>query len=357
MAYTFPIHLLSTFILLLISAPFVVSLVIVTQRASSTLKVRSSPLSSDTSHSSVHNTTAEVLRPGWISGPDGRGTLDIIWSSLTTILLCSWTVLCLNVPPPRWSRARTIWQKFLMAGLGVLGPEFILQLALAQWSSACRSVEAFHSLGHDKWSMTHAFLADMGGFVLHAENEMPFPLDAEQVLYLIKEGFVNVSDVVVDKSVIEDKNKGVKMARFLTLFQILWFSINSIGRVIQHLAITTLELTTLGFIICTLGTYFFWAHKPMDILTSIALVPNKTVAEILERAGIRSTAIYKRPPLDFVGRNEWTSWMLYWTYWMNIARKLGVDFHRPKQPIDKISDDHIPVLSSWTLFCLFLFPH
>jgi hypothetical protein len=242
-----------------------------------------------------------------------------------------------------------------MTGLGAIGPEFVLQLALAQWSSACRSVKAFRSLRYEKWTMTHAFLADMGGFVLHAEDGM-FPLNSEQVLYLVEKRHVDVSDVVVEKRVIEDKNKGDKMARFLTVCQILWFSINSVARLIQHLAITTLELTTLGFIICTLGTYFFWAHKPMDILTPITLtlVPNLTMADILEREGSGAPA-NKRAPLDFVPRKEWTSWMLYWTYWMNILRKLGIDFHPANRPIVKIADDYTPALSPWGLLVLFLF--
>ncbi|ELR09976.1 hypothetical protein VC83_06378 [Pseudogymnoascus destructans] len=308
-----------------------------------------------TAQLSGQNASTDAILQGWVSGSEGRGTLDIIWSCLITIFLCSWTVLCLNVPPSRWNNARLQWQKFLMMGLGVLGPEFIFQLAIAQWTSACRSVKAFHSLGHDKWSMTHAFFADMGGFAFHTEDGVLFPLYSEQVLFLVKQGYVDASDVIVDKSVIQDKNKGDGMARFLTIFQILWFSINSIGRVIQHLAITTLELTTLGFIVCTLGTYFFWAHKPMDVSTAITLVPNISLDEIIQRAGLNSQTSYKRTPLDFVGRNEWTSWMLYYTYWMNILRKLGIVFHPNRRPIEKISDDYTPALSSSSLFILFVF--
>jgi hypothetical protein len=326
-----------------------------------TLEARRSPTCRNTNHtyttSTSHvptTTTDEILQQGWTSGPDGRGTLDILWSCLITISLYSWTVLCLNVPPPYWGQWRLLRQKLLMAGLGGIGPEFIFQLALAQWTSACRSVESFHDLGHSKWSMTHAFFADMGGFVLHAEDHIPFPLDGEQVLYLVKEGYVAVPTVVVDKMEIQDKNKGDGMARFLTVCQIIWFSVNSISRIIQHLAITTLELTTLGFILCTLGTYFFWAHKPMDVGTSITLVPKTSLAQILRNARQPTPPVYQRTPLDFVDRKQWTSWMLPWTYWLNILRKLGIVFHPIKRPIDKIADDYTPDLSPWTQFILFI---
>ena len=61
---------------------------------------------------------------------------------------------------------------------------------------------------------------------------------------------------------------------------------NCIGRVAQHLALTTLELTTLGFIVCTIGTSFLWAQKPSDISLPVVLTVECTIAEILVAAGI-----------------------------------------------------------------------
>lgn len=333
------------------------------------------------SNSTVETPTNSVQRQGWTPGPDGRGTLDIIWSSAITIFLCSWTVLCLNVPLKRWSGARVLWQKFLMAGLGALGPEFILQTAIGQWASAKRSVKAFQELErtqreHDQledaqiedaqlkrgqperaqWSMTHAFFADMGGFELCADDWRPFHLDAKQVHFLVQKGYVSLSDVLIDRRVIDDKNKGDRMTRILTVGQIIWFTVTSIARLIQNLAITTLELTTLGFIICTLGSYYFWYHKPLDVRTAIPLVPNTKLKDILKAAGDQPPIVYKRTPLDFVGRDEWRSWNLYWIYELNILRKLHIhNFHPQVRPIEKISDDYVPALSPRALFILFLF--
>jgi hypothetical protein len=47
--------------------------------------------------------------------------------------------------------------------------------------------------------------ADMGGFFLHSRDFPPFPVDAQQMLYLIREGYISFPDV--DKETILDKNK------------------------------------------------------------------------------------------------------------------------------------------------------
>ena len=36
----------------------------------------------------------------WQESPNGRGTMDIIWSCLFTVFICVWTAVHLNVPAP-----------------------------------------------------------------------------------------------------------------------------------------------------------------------------------------------------------------------------------------------------------------
>jgi hypothetical protein len=95
---------------------------------------------------------------GWTCQPDGRGSLDIIISCCTTIFLCCWSVLCINVPPSHWGRKR--------------------------------SVQDFHSSGFTSWSLKHAFLSDMGGFSLKATDFVEFPLNAKQVHYLVTHNYI-----------------------------------------------------------------------------------------------------------------------------------------------------------------------
>lgn len=165
---------------------------------------------------------------GWVTSPNGRGTLGIIWSCILTISLCSWSTLCLNLPAVGDSYFRIVRRKIYMTGLGILGPEIILQLALGQWASARRSVELFHSSGYTSWTMTHAFFADMGGFILQPKGSTPFPLTALQLHYLVKEGYLRCPDV--DKKTLQDKDKGQTFVRIITIIQICWFLLNCIGR-------------------------------------------------------------------------------------------------------------------------------
>src|SRR5271168_2665592 len=44
------------------------------------------------------------LTQGWTPSASGRGTIDIIWSCALTMFLCSWSVLCLQVPSEKDTR-------------------------------------------------------------------------------------------------------------------------------------------------------------------------------------------------------------------------------------------------------------
>jgi hypothetical protein len=143
--------------------------------------------------------------------------------------------------------------------------------------------------------------------------------------------------------------------RLITVFPILWFCLNCLGRRAQHLAITTLELTTLGFILCTLGTYYLWFHKPMDVGVPVVLGPNATIAQLLIDADDSARAPYKCTPLDFI-RRERARWQVHWTYWMNILRKLKIEFATRTRPINKIPDDYFHPISRKATCFLVLAP-
>lgn len=137
----------------------------------------------------------------------------------------------------------------------------------------------------------------------------PFPPDAEQVHYLVVNKFVPYLDVGIE----QERNKVDTLVGLIIVLRIPWYLVAAIGRAFQHLSITSLELATIGFIICTLGTYYFWYYKPVDIGRAVVIKPNATIRQILLDAGDRAKAPYRRTPLDFVGREDWL-WTLYWSY-------------------------------------------
>jgi hypothetical protein len=109
------------------------------------------------SHESMSNTTVEIVAQGWVNSPSGRGTIDIIYSCLTTIFLCIWSVLCVNISPLEENPVLQILYKCKIALLCIIGPDFLLYLAMGQWESACRSCQEFRNGGYAEWTMRHAF--------------------------------------------------------------------------------------------------------------------------------------------------------------------------------------------------------
>ena len=279
----------------------------------------------------------ETLQPrqGWTPQPNGRGTWDIIWSCGLTMFLCSWSILCLNVPGPEDTRFKVLRRKLYLTALGFLGPEFTFQTALGQWRSARQSTRDFHASGYTQWTVRHAFFADMGGFILHTRDWKPFPIDAKQLHYLITNGYVSFP--TLDQRIIADKNKVDGLLRIITLCQILWFIVNISGRAAQNLAITCGELTTAAFIICGVGTSFCWAYKPADLVTPEIITTNVSIAEILAKAGTQARKPYSRTPLDFVSRKEWP-WSLYWSNWINILRNMKINFGPRIRPVTRFEN-------------------
>lgn len=254
-------------------------------------------------------------RQGWTSQPRTRGTIDILWECLFTMFLCSWAILCMNVPP---QGERTIYRwrrKFYLTCLTLLAPEWTLQVAVGQWLHARRSVRKFKAADIGWWTMKHGFFANMGGFMLQAKDFSndpkgerniawkSFPINSDQLLYLIKHGYIEPPKIT--KKGITEKDKIDGAIRFLTLLQIGWFLLNVSGRAVSGLTITCLELTTGAFIYCAVGITLCWIHKPADIVLPEVIATDTYIQEILCDAADRANEPYLRTPLDFVDYEEW----------------------------------------------------
>ena len=268
---------------------------------------------------------ASELAPGWIPQPNGRGSIDILQSCALTIFLCAWSVLFLNIPAQRESRLDFFKDKMRWMGFVLFFPEVLTGIAAEQWRSASQSVEDFAQLQNEwesalqstkppenvsqmrsnlsrikssPWTMRHAFYADIGGLLLDCPDFTPFPIDGQQTVYLVKNDHLKYPDV--QEKAIWDKNKADGFARSLTLVQITWFAIQAFARCAQHLALSSFELSTLAFVFCTLNSFFFLRHKPLDVDTPIILRSTAKLEEILVKAGDRVCERYSETPLDFV---------------------------------------------------------
>ncbi|KAF5683482.1 oxidoreductase [Fusarium circinatum] len=223
------------------------------------------------------NTSGHQPLVGWQDSSDDRGSLDVLWSCLVTLLLCAWVSTYPNAGSPHDKWYHPLLDKFNLAIITFLGPDFLFGIALGQFSSARLSVKAFkrdsHLMRGQKWKLIHGFFVDMGCLHLTAPDYSiadgkSFPIDSKQFHYLVKHGFVEFPDI--DKLEIKERNSVDTLSRsvyhrgasIITVFQAAWFTIKELARIHKGYPISTLELTTLSFCFITFVISALWYHKP-----------------------------------------------------------------------------------------------
>lgn len=123
------------------------------------------------------NDIANKTLVGWIDGGTDRGTLDILYASCVTIILCIWVSTYPNVPAPSDRWYHRIVDKANLAAIGALSPDLLFALALGQYSSAKRSIKVFSSIHHDISTsslLTNSRLSRRSGPTDHGLSHMPF---------------------------------------------------------------------------------------------------------------------------------------------------------------------------------------
>lgn len=285
-----------------------------------------------------NNATTPGGKHGWVSQPDGRGTSDILLSSLFTVFICTWVSLHLNVPAEHenyWAQFRRKCRWMIQA---IMAPEFVIGFATGQKVEAKRSMEKFKALKfeHPEWTIRHGFYANMGGFHLKtAGATRTFPINANQIHYLVKYDYIKYP--VLTKEEVWDKSKADGFQKTFTCFQTGWYIVQFLGRVAQKLAVTTLELTTLCFVFCTLFMYFQWANKPLDVQSPTTLVSEFTIERILTDAGDKASQQYRQTPLDFID-DQSPSWLI------DVQPHLGFRRGPPERPLPRFTNDRLPVI-------------
>lgn len=229
---------------------------------------------------------------GWVGQPNFRGSFDVITTCVTTVFICTYSMLVLNLPSPKEPPLRRIGRRIMWMCIGIFGPEFPLTFAAGQWSRAKQSSEAFAAAGYTAWTMRHAFFADMGGFVLQPRDGFAFPVNGKQLLWLITTDKVQYPKVTMEE--LWDKSKQDRIVKIITAGQVTYFVLQCIGRAVQKLAITTLELNTLAIVVCSLMTSYAWLHKGADVFIPFTIECSLSTEELSEGKS------WKLTPLDFV---------------------------------------------------------
>lgn len=188
----------------------------------------------------------EHLILGFVQDPNGRGTLGILFSCLAVLLLNTWTVLHLNIPPHS-----TLWRNYLHKCkwwiVAMICPDGLTVSSCEQWRNARRSVEALTKT-YPWWTITYGFYAEMGGFrvVTTGVNPQMYIFRVKELIYLTENGILTIPEITLDD--LRDRSNVDWLVKGIALFQSAWFMIQICARVNQHLPITTLELVVVAFI-------------------------------------------------------------------------------------------------------------
>ena len=159
------------------------------------------------------NCSSPTQHVDYVSSPQVRGTMDIIWTCFSLLLLCTWTVQHLMVPVHKehkketaigkfWGKVSFNYTKLKWMGWCIAAPEYILGKALSECLAAHDSRRQFEewlaandtqrnlesNLACDPeeskkaiWTTAHGFFANMRGFVLRFDvAAVPTSLEPSQ---------------------------------------------------------------------------------------------------------------------------------------------------------------------------------
>ena len=277
------------------------------------------------------NCTIPPAGTNFTSAPNIRGTLQILWTCLSIFILCTWSILHLNIPATR-PHTRSLLQKFWWSILGlrvklkwmllnIMMPEFIMGMALNQLLSATNSARDGTNLASQEnaeWSTLHSYYANMGGFVLDFEDiahppetiaetpssqqgparvtwdnvqhwiqEMPeiskstginrsrmvhtaWALNAQQLFNSRRAGLIAALPRIstVQLSKLADEDTFVKL---LALIQAAYLIIELITRAALSLPSSQLEIAALAYACSSLVTYMLFWSRPRGIRSTTTL--------------------------------------------------------------------------------------
>ncbi|KAN0083868.1 hypothetical protein V8E54_002956 [Elaphomyces granulatus] len=221
-----------------------------------------------------------------VYAPAVRGTFNILWSSIFTVFICTWTVQHLNIPEqmPRCSKfggrirfcLRRLWARLNWMILFVIIPEFLVGQALQDYMMAQRAHKKMLKMLRSKnlgrygdgkwWTMAHAFYANMGGFVLRRRLKSPYITDHNEVL----DDFI---DTLPSEQEIRDKSKGDIFVKGTAIVQVLWLLVHVTIRHSEGLPTSQLEIAVLSFSVCAFIAYLLFWEKPQGITTPTYIAP------------------------------------------------------------------------------------
>lgn len=228
------------------------------------------------------NTTIVSSHQGWTASPDGRGTLDIIWTCVFTAFISCWAILHPAIPPPGSSFWYRLRDRLLCLFVGVLAPEALVYNALVELLEVRALTRTYSEPQYfgEAWTNSHSFYSLMGGFRAYcrpdSESEWRSVHINAQVIYQLVSTQQLDKEQILSEADIQDKGKSDAMIKIVAMVQVLGFTFQCVARRIQKLPLTTLEISTLAYVPCALTIQCLWWEKPCDVGESTLLRGYKT---------------------------------------------------------------------------------
>lgn len=233
----------------------------------------------------------EQIYSGWMPPARTRGTSDILYTCTATIILCIWTAIHPNIPPPG---AQNQWLNragWILAAL--FAPECVLWIAFTQFTTARQVMHRvneahahFQPQSEDPPSdayismmlpgplkdyvgrkpvqkpfadLTYGFWVVMGGFrvdVSHIDE------DGAKSMCVTPDGIIALAWMnmffELDKELIATRKRANALAKSVVCVEVLWMSLNCIARQATGLPLTLLELHTAVHVVCAVLMYGLW---------------------------------------------------------------------------------------------------
>ncbi|KAF7775862.1 hypothetical protein Agabi119p4_4255 [Agaricus bisporus var. burnettii] len=238
---------------------------------------------------------------------DHRTIGDIVWGCLITIFACTWIAVHPNIPARTDSRWCVFKRGLSTMIYALIAPELMVAWALHQYLGARQIMHKYNKdvlhykptritfyrralkyikkwfqeecdkPGDVRWTKTHGFFIQMGGFMLYRNGLPVGVLTYERFKELIDRQKIDVPRIT--ERTINDKSKSDYLSKGFVVVQTTWFVVQCIARWARSLPLVELEVVTLAFAVLNAITYTLWLNKPQNVQEAIRidLKPNSDI--------------------------------------------------------------------------------
>ncbi|KAF5349097.1 hypothetical protein D9756_009519 [Leucocoprinus leucothites] len=241
---------------------------------------------------------------------DNRTIWDIVWACIATIFACTWVAVHPNIPSPKADLKSRFKSRLMVMAYAWIAPECVTMWAMRQWVSArglARMYNQSRGIPEDtrsylrlflaslnpfkadtesarlhRWTLTHGFFAQMGGYMIFRGDDPYWTLFLEDV---DMERDMNLVPYLTEEEIM-DSSKGDVLSKGIAMLQTLWFGAQYFTRIYYQLPITELETVTLAFAGLNIATYILWWHKPLNVQCPIRIHDVSSISRAQDELGM-----------------------------------------------------------------------